>query len=397
MLAAAYGVHWFNDHVRYVSTDDAYVEAQLAEIAPQIDGTVAWVAVHDTANVKRGDLLVRLDPADARLAVEQAAANVDQAMRHVQSALASANAAQANVTARQSDLDRAALDLKRRDALLKSGAVSGDEVSAARNAYENAHSALAYAQQALAAQRAMVPSNEIAQNPEVRARPGGARPGQARPQPHGNPQPPGRGGGAEPCADRPAGAGRAALMSVVPVREAYVNANFKEVQLGRIRPRPARGADLGPLWRRRDLSWAGRGVSGGTGAAFAVIPAQNATGNWIKVVQRLPVRIALDAGELAKRPLQVGLSMTVTVDLDPFTADSKVAPRPRPAKPAARKKPEAQIALGNFVIDARAGAEPLETVVVTPKADFSRFAFVSSTVTAKAEPQTPGLRTVVNY
>ncbi len=166
------------------------------------------------------------------------------------------------------------------------------------------------------------------------------------------------------------------LMTVVPVKDAYVNANFKEVQLDRIRPGQA-------VALTSDLYGAGTvfhgrvaGVSGGTGAAFAVIPAQNATGNWIKVVQRLPVRIALDPTELARKPLRVGLSMSVTVDLDPFVADRKA-----PKKPAALKpwpKPVAKIALQNFVIDPLPAPAP---------------------VTVKPDPgaQQPGLRTVVNY
>jgi membrane fusion protein (multidrug efflux system) len=344
--ASAWGVRLFNQHIRYVSTDDAYVDAQVAEVAPEIDGTIAQVAVSDTQSVKRGDLLVRLDPADAKLAVEAARAHYEQALRHVQQDLANAGAAEANVAARQSDLTRATLDFDRRNRLAKTGAVSGDEVSTARNALENAKSALAYAEQALAGQRALVAGAGIEQNPQVRA----ARAAldkaeldlkrtEIRSPLDGI------------VAQNRAQIGQlvrtgVAMMSVVPVRQAYVNANFKEVQIGRIRPgqRVTLTSDLygsGVVFHGKVA-----GVGGGTGAAFSVIPAQNATGNWIKVVQRLPVRIALDPAELARKPLRVGLSMTVSVDLDPFRAAPPPPHRPLVAK--AKKKPARKIALEDF-------------------------------------------------
>jgi membrane fusion protein (multidrug efflux system) len=372
---SAYGVHWFNNNIRYVSTDDAYVDAQLADVAPEIDGTIAHVAVIDTQNVRRGDLLLRLDPADATLALDQALANYDQALRHVQQYTANVSGAQANVAGREADVARATLEYNRRSGLVESGAVSREELSTVGNALDNARSALSMARQALAAQQVQVAESDASQNPEVRAAKAAldhARLTLARTELRA----PVDGIVAQSHAQigQRVHAGLP-LMTVVPVRQAYVNANFKEVQLDRIRPGQTVTliSDLygtGTVFHGRVA-----GVSGGTGAAFAVIPAQNATGNWIKVVQRLPVRIALDPKELARKPLRVGLSMSVTVDLDPFAAAA-------PKKPHALKpwpKPAPKIALGDFVID------PLPAIATPPA--------------PKPEPgaQLPGLRTVVNY
>ena len=378
--ASAYGVHWFNDNIRYVSTDDAYVDAQLADIAPEIDGSIVQVMVSDTQSVKRGDLLLRLDPADATLALDQARANYDQALRHVQQYTANVSAAEAGVTGREADVARATLDYNRRAGLVESGAVSREELSTVRNALDNARAALTAARQALAVQQVQVAESDASQNPEVRAALAAldhARLTLARTELRA----PVDGIVAQSHAQigQRVHAGLP-LMTVVPVKDAYVNANFKEVQLARIRPGQAVAltSDLygtGTVFHGRVV-----GVSGGTGAAFAIIPAQNATGNWIKVVQRLPVRIALDPRELAKKPLRVGLSMSVTVDLDPFAADRKAPKKPHALKPW--PKPAPKIALGDFVID------PLPALAAAPEAP-----------AAKPEPgaQQPSLRTVVNY
>lgn len=312
--ALAWGGWWMLVGSHFVSTDDAYVDASTAEITPQIDGTVASVPVTDTRQVKAGDILVTIDPADSQLALAQAEANHAQAIRRVQQDFADAAAAEAQVTARQADLVRARLDFQRRQALAASGAVSGDELSTARDGLETAEANLRAAQQQLAAQRALIEGSDVANNPQVRA--------------------------AQALLDKAKlDVGRtiirapfdgvvvrddvqigqrvqvgAHLMSVVPISQVYVNANFKEGQLDTVHPGQ-------PVTLTSDLYGSSvkfhghvAGLGGGTGSAFAVIPAQNATGNWIKVVQRLPVRIALDPRELALRPLRVGLSMTATID-----------------------------------------------------------------------------------
>ena len=314
-VAAAYGARWYVQSTRIVSTDDAYVDAPLAQITPQVDGTIAQVLVSDTQPVKRGDLLVRLDPADADLTVQQARANYEQAARRVGQYEANVNAALANVAGKEANVKRAQLDLRRRAGISQAGAVSAEEISTATHALEAAQSELAVAQQQLAAQRTLTQDNDVARNPEVLAAKAALDKAlldrertEIRAPVDGV------------VAQRHAQIGQrvrvgASLMSVVPLMDAHVDANFKEVQLQNIRP-GQRVTLISDLYGS-DVVFHGRvaGLGGGTGSAFAVIPAQNATGNWIKVVQRLPVRILLDPEELRRHPLRVGVSMTARVEI----------------------------------------------------------------------------------
>ncbi|HYS44906.1 MAG TPA: biotin/lipoyl-binding protein, partial [Rhizomicrobium sp.] len=167
--AAVSGTRWYLESTRIVSTDDAYVDAPLAEITPQIDGTIQKVLVSDTQHVRRGEILVRLDPADADLAVQQARANYEQSMRRVEQYMANVNAALANVAGKESNLRRAQLDLRRRTSVSEAGAVSAEEISNANNALDAAKSELSIAQQQLAAQRTLTQGEDTAHNPEVLA------------------------------------------------------------------------------------------------------------------------------------------------------------------------------------------------------------------------------------
>jgi len=336
MIAA--GARWYLESAHSVSTDDAYVDAPLAEITPQIDGTIQRVMVSDTQHVRRGDLLVQLDPADAGLAVQQARAAYEQAMRRVEQYLANVNAAEANVAGKQSNLKRAETALHRRKSVSETGAVSAEEISNANNALDAAKSELSIAQQQLAAQRSLVQADDIANNPEALAAKAALDKAlldlgrtELRAPVDGV------------VAGRHAQIGQRVkvgsnLMNVVPLMDAHVDANFKEVQLQHIQP-GQKAEVISDLYGAK-VVFHGRveGLGGGTGSAFAVIPAQNATGNWIKVVQRLPVRIALDREELARHPLRVGISMTAKVYLaDPPSQQGP--PRtaaPRPQAPALR-------------------------------------------------------------
>ncbi len=317
-VAALAGGRWYLQNLDTVFTDDAYVDAPIAEITPQIDGTIQEVLVSDTQRVERGDLLVRLDPADAGLAVQQARANYEQALRRIGQYDANVNAAKADVAGKQSNLKRAELDLKRRASVFAAGAVSAEEISNARNAVEAAESELSIAQQQLAARQSLVQGTDTEHNPEVVAAKAALDKAlldldrtALRAPVDGV------------VASRHAQIGQrvkvgATLMSVVPLMDAHVDANFKEVQLKRIRP--GQKVELTADLYGDAVIFHGRvsGLGGGTGSAFAVIPAQNATGNWIKVVQRLPVRIALDAQELARNPLRLGVSMNAKIHLDQF-------------------------------------------------------------------------------
>jgi membrane fusion protein (multidrug efflux system) len=316
LLAALIVGGWYFLIGRYVvSTDDAYVQASTAQITPRIDGTLISVPVRDTDHVHRGQILATIDPADAQLAVQQAEANLLLARQHVTQYFASVANAQAQVSGRQADLARAKVDYDRRAALAQSGAVSGDELTTARNGLQTAQAALDQANQQLASAKAMVASGSAASNPEVRA----AEVALARAQLDLDRtviRAPIDGIVAQNTAQlgQRVQAG-ASLMTVAPVGQAYVNANFKESQLAYIHP--GQQVTLTSDLYGSDVVFHGTvlGLGGGTGSAFSMIPAQNATGNWIKVVQRLPVRVALDPNELIQHPLRVGLSMNATVHL----------------------------------------------------------------------------------
>lgn len=283
VAAAGAWAYWDLVGSRYVSTDDAYAEANVASVTSQIAGRVAAVKVVNSQHVKKGDVLVVIDNTDAKLALSQAQADLARA--------------QSLVAAKLADVDRTAIDLQRREALVASGAVSGDELTAAKDAARDAHAALNVARAAVALTQARVDQAKVDLGRTVIRAPvdGVVARRQVQLGEYVQPSTP--------------------LLSVVPVSQIYVDANFKENQLAEVRP--GQKVDLTSDLYGRDVVFHGvvEGFSGGTGAAFALIPAQNATGNWIKVVQRLPVRVRLNPAELARHPLRVGLSMDATVDL----------------------------------------------------------------------------------
>ena len=268
---------------RYVSTDNAYTATEVALVTAEIDGPVADVRVVDSQKVKRGDILVVLDDTDAKLALRQAEA--DLARTHAQVASARAN------------LERSGIDLKRREALVGSGSVSGDELTQIKNGATNARAALDAALATEALTQARLEKTKVDLGRMVIHSPVDGVIARRQVQLGQRVQP------------------SVPLLSVVPVQDMYVNANFKEVQLEAVHPGQAVEMISDLYGKSVVFHGVVDGFSGGTGAAFALIPAQNATGNWIKVVQRLPVRIHLDPAELAAHPLRVGLSMTAKIDL----------------------------------------------------------------------------------
>ncbi|MBS1169798.1 MAG: emrK [Burkholderiaceae bacterium] len=280
--AIAYGLYWHFFASNYVSTDNAYTAAEVAQVTPSTGGTVKEVKVVDTQSVKQGDVLVVIDDTDAKLALAQAQADAERATAQLASA--------------EADHARATVDLKRREALVGSGSVSGDELTKAQNAFTSGKAAIAAAKAAIAQTQAKVDQAKVdLARTTVRAPVDGV------------------------VAKRTVQVGQrvqagAPLLAVVPVQDIHVDANFKEIQLERVRA--GQKAELITDVYGKSVVYHGtvEGFSGGTGSAFALIPAQNATGNWIKVVQRLPVRIRLEPEELKANPLQVGLSMTVTIN-----------------------------------------------------------------------------------
>ena len=325
----AWGGYEWRVGSHYETTDNAYVQGNVVQITPQVGGTVMSIHADDTDFVKAGQPLVKLDPADARVALDQAEAALGQTVRQVRTLYANngALAAQialreADVTRVQAELARASDDYNRRAPLVGSGAVSREELHHAETQVNSARSALAAAQAAvvgareqLASNQAMTSGTNVDQHPQVQAAAAKVREAWLAQQ---------RAVLLAPVdgyvAKRTVQLGQriaagAPLMSIIPLNQVWVDANFKEVQLRKLRlGQPVTlTADL--YGKRVEYQGTVAGLGVGTGAAFSLLPAQNATGNWIKVVQRVPVRVALDPQQLKDHPLRVGLSMVATVDV----------------------------------------------------------------------------------
>lgn len=342
IAAIAYAI-WAFVFSDSVNTDNAYVGAETAEITSMVSGQVADVRVSNTQSIKKGDLLAVIDPSDAKIALAQAEAELAKAQRqYTQSSANSSsltsqvlvssddiNSAKAQVAQAQVEVERAQAELARRVQLGASGAISKEELATSQSAFNNtkanlevakaglaqAESKRKAAQSNLAANEALIQGTNKASTPDVlvaQAMVDQAKLNLQRTEIRAPLD--------GVVAQRNVQIGQrvapgSVLMSVVPIAHVYVDANFKESQLEKVRigQKVLLTSDL----YGKDVEYHGTviGFSGGTGAAFALIPAQNATGNWIKVVQRLPVRIQLDPKELAKHPLRVGLSMDATIDL----------------------------------------------------------------------------------
>jgi len=326
--AVAYGAYWALVLRHYENTDNAYVQAPVVQITPQVGGTVLEILADDTDVVRAGQPLVKLDPSDAKLALERAQAQLAQTVREVRTMYATNGTLDANIHLReaevarmQSDLARAAEDVNRRKPLVANGAVGGEEMkhaettlAAARSALAGAQSALAAAQDQAVSNKALTEGTSVENHPNVQRAAAAVREAYLALQRTELPAPV-----SGQVAKRTVQVGQriqagAPLMSIIPLDQVWVEANFKEVQLRKMRiGQPVKlHADI----YGEKVEYEGRvvGLGAGTGAAFALLPAQNATGNWIKVVQRVPVRIALDPKELDAHPLQIGLSMKVDVD-----------------------------------------------------------------------------------
>lgn len=313
----------------YENTDNAYVQGDVIQITPQVGGTVLGILANDTDYVKAGQVLVQLDPADAKVALDQAQAALAQAVRQART-LYSNNAAlsaltalrEAEVSKAQVDVARSDDDLKRRQSLSGNGAVSQEELNHAKQQFESSKSNLAAAQAGLLAAKEQLASNQaltegtpVEQQPSVQLAAARLREAFLATQ---------RTALMAPVdgyvAKRTVQLGQrvaagAPLMSVIALNKVWVEANFKEVQLRNIRIGQPVTLVADQYGKKVRYSGTVSGLGAGTGAAFSLLPAQNATGNWIKVVQRVPVRVALDSKQLAKHPLRVGLSMTAEVDV----------------------------------------------------------------------------------
>jgi len=314
LLGAGYVAYWAKN-LRYdQSTDDAYVSGNVVQITPQVSGTVVAIGADNTQFVKAGQALVKLDQEDAKVALDQAEAQLAKTVREVRNLFATSAQLQAAVQVRQADLTTAQQDLERRERLGKSGAVSAEELQHARDNLKASQAAQVSAEQQLNANRARVDGTTVADHPDVRNAAAAVRSAYLAYERTQLPAPV-----SGFVAQRSVQLGQrvspgAPLMAVVPLDQVWVDANFKEPQLADIRVGQPVALHADVYGSR--VQYHGRvvGFGAGTGSAFSLLPAQNATGNWIKVVQRVPVRIALDAHELEEHPLQVGLSMKANVD-----------------------------------------------------------------------------------
>jgi membrane fusion protein (multidrug efflux system) len=314
VAGVAYGTWWAAFERHHVKTDNAYVMGNLVQVTPQIAGTVVAIRADDTERVEAGQPLVMLDPADTRIALDQADAALAQAVRETRQLYANQGAAQAQLKQREAESQRAAEDLQRRQSLADSGAIAAEELDHARRAAQAATAALAVAREQLAAISALTDNVTLEEHPNLQRATAKYREAFLAWKRASLPAPV-----SGYVAKRSVQVGQriqpgAPLLAIVPLDGVWVEANFKESQLERVR--------LGqPVTLKADVygssvSYHGKvlGLAAGTGAVFSLLPAQNATGNWIKVVQRVPVRITLDPKELAEHPLRVGLSMEAEID-----------------------------------------------------------------------------------
>ena len=315
LAGAGGGLWWFLDGRYHETTDDAYVAGDIVQVTPQIAGTVQAIHADDTDVVKAGTPLIDLDPADARVALDQAEAALAQTVREVRTLYATNGSLGAVVAQREADLAKARDDLRRRQALSGTGAVSGEEIEHARTGVLAAEAALATARDQLLSNNALTDRTTVENHPNVKRAAARVEETYLAVQ-RATISAPVTGQvakrsvqvGARVAPGQP-------LLAIVPLDRVWVDANFKEGQLRQMRiGQPV--AMVADIYGSR-VRYTGKvvGLGAGTGAAFALLPAQNATGNWIKIVQRLPVRVALDPGQIAAHPLRVGLSMEADVDV----------------------------------------------------------------------------------
>lgn len=315
VLAALGAAGWWYLHQGSETTDDAYVAGNVVPVSSRVAGNVLSLHGEETQQVAAGSLLVALDETDAKLALLRAQTQLAQTVRQLSQQQRQLGQLAATVGLRQAELDRAQGDQARREVLGQSNAVGREEVLHARQSVAEAKAAVAVAQAEQAALQAKLLTTPLAQQPEVLYAAEQLREAWLSLQ---------RTRILSPVsgiiAKRNVQVGShvavgASLFAVVPMDQLWVDANFKEIQLAEIRV--GQPATLTADLYGDEVVYHGsvEGVAAGTGSVFSLLPAQNATGNWLKVVQRLPVRIKLDPAELAKHPLRLGLSMQVTVDV----------------------------------------------------------------------------------
>jgi membrane fusion protein (multidrug efflux system) len=336
-------------------TDDAYVQGNMVSITAQTAGTVVSIGADDGMKVVAGQALVQLDPNDAKVAFEQAKANLANTVRQVRGLYSAVDAGQADLRARQVAIAKARADVARREGLVASGAVSAEELAHARNELAAAEAALSSSRENLSRNRALVDATTVNDQPQVQAAAAQLRAAYLNLQ---------RAAIVAPVtgyvAQRTVQLGQRVqpgmpLMTVIPLEQVWVEANFKETQLAKMRL--GQPVELTSDVYGDNIEYSGKlaSLGLGTGSAFSLLPAQNASGNWIKIVQRVPVRIELDPKKQAAHPLRLGMSMSVDVGIRDQKGD--VLPAATPAKPVlstqayARQLSEADALIRGIVQD----------------------------------------------
>jgi membrane fusion protein (multidrug efflux system) len=307
---------WYEVYGRWnESTDDAYVNGNVVEITPQTTGTVVSIGADDGDLVREGQVLVQFDPNDSQVALQSAEANLGKVVRQVRGLYSNVDGIKAQLAAQRAEVKKAQDNYTRRRNLAAGGAISQEELSHAKDDLTSAQNALANIQQQLATSTALVDDTNVASHPDVKA-----AAAQLRQAYLSNARSTLIAPVTGYVAKRTVQLGQrvqpgTALMAVIPLDQLWIDANFKETQLGKMRI--GQPVDIEADLYGSDVKYSGTvdSVGAGTGSAFALLPAQNATGNWIKIVQRVPVRIHINPDELAQHPLRIGLSTVVDVNL----------------------------------------------------------------------------------
>jgi membrane fusion protein, multidrug efflux system len=346
--------YWFVDGRYYESTDDAYVNGDVVQVTNEIPGTVVSLNVDDTQPVRAGQRLLELDPADAKVAEANAEADLARAVRQVRGLFAQAKELHAQIEQREQVERTADDDLRRRGGLLADGAISVEELSHARDAVTTTRANLAAAREQLSQTIAQIDGTTIADHPQVLAAAAAVR--NAALALHRTQLTSPVSGmiakrsvqvGQRVAAGTP-------LLAVVPLDDVWVDANFKEVQLERMRT--GQPVTVHTDLYGHDVTYHGHvvGIAAGSGNAFALLPSQNASGNWIKIVQRLPVRILLDPHEIKAHPLRIGLSTTVSVDVHDTSGPlmtTAVRNVPEPKQLSAGDDPAVDVRIAAIIAD----------------------------------------------
>ncbi len=316
VAAIGWGLWYFLDGRWYESTEDAYVNGNVVQITPQVPGTVVSIGADDGDLVHAGAALVKLDPSDADVALAEARANLALTVRKVRGLYSNVSGAHADVAARKTAVDKARSDYKRRVALARSGAISAEELAHASDALTTAENALITAQQQYQTSKVLVDDTVVASHPDVQVAAAKLRAAYLSDA---------RTSLLAPVdgyvAKRSVQVGQRVqpgtpLMAVVPLHEVWIDANFKETQLTKMRIGQPVAIESDVYGGAVTYKGKVESLGIGTGSAFSLLPAQNATGNWIKIVQRIPVRVVFtDPAQLAQHPLRLGMSLTVEVSL----------------------------------------------------------------------------------